>query len=69
MYNADRMEEASSNIEVTVKTLDSLSRSYTVEAQVSWIYFYNAHCHVSFMLVSYSVHHNVRCRTSYVTAD
>jgi len=52
MYNADRMEEASSNIEVTVKTLDSLSRSYTVEAQVSWIYFYNAHCHVSFMLVS-----------------
>jgi len=39
MYNADKMEEASSNIEVTVKTLDSLSRSYTVEAQVSWIYY------------------------------
>ncbi|KAG1952241.1 large proline-rich protein BAG6 isoform X1 [Pimephales promelas] len=31
----DKMEEASSNIEVTVKTLDSLSRSYTVEAQMT----------------------------------
>ncbi len=31
-------EQSNNNIEVTVKTLDSQSRSYTVQAQVSWTF-------------------------------
>ena len=33
------MEESNVDIEVTVKTLDSQSRSYTVGSQVSFPYF------------------------------
>lgn len=55
LHETDRMEEqASSTIEVTVKTLDSQSRSYTVQAQVSWSFlnFIIAHCHVTFKLMT-----------------